>query len=402
VRRDVCLLLSGRCNLRCDYCYQDDRRCSAAMDWSVARAAIDRGLRLRPDVLGVVLSGGEPLLVPGLVRRCIEHVRSVGSSSTRVELTLSTNGTLLTPEIVDLLAGFDVTLHLSLDGVAEAQERRGSDVGVSLDALLDGLRRSHGRFMRERVVANMVALPATLPHLGRSLRLVIDSGVRTIRIGPRLTPDPDWLPGSHAVLAAAMDDVLELSFAHWLATGETPVEFLRPEGRLRSARPARRTGCRAATGTAFCVDPDGRSWPCAMFVSSMQRQTQRAEEVSRALALGDVRHPRFLDRLAGLPVAASRLAVFADSPSRHSQLGRCSECELREDCQICPFVLCAASDDQDPCRVPDFACAFTRAALHARERFLLGVGGGSAEHGMLRMNMWVRELEALVHGLASC
>lgn len=368
------------------------------MSWSVARAAIDQGLASRPEVLGVVLSGGEPLLVPDLVRRCIEHLSGLPHSPTRVELTLSTNGLLLTPDLVELLAGVGATVHLSLDGIAEAQRHRGAGVACSLDRLLDTLRRTQPAWLRERVVATMVMLPATLPALGRSVRHLIDRGVGTIRMGPRMTPDPDWGPDSPELLRTAVDDVLELSLDYWRETGETPVEFLRPGSGNRSRRRRGPLPCRAGSGTAFCVDPDGRAWPCIMFAGSIQRLTPRAEEVSGALSLGDVRDPQFRDRLAAVPDAASRLGPLADATPR---LAQCASCEALEECQTCPYVLCVDAEDEHPQRTFEFSCAFTCAAHSARERFGAAVCGDTLAGAMTRVERTLCDLERALHDLAS-
>jgi MoaA/NifB/PqqE/SkfB family radical SAM enzyme len=83
------------CNLDCGYCYRDrhaPNRLDAEFLFDLLRRAADWG------VLEVAFGGGEPLLYPGFV----ELVRQL-HDQTPLGVNVTTNGTLLTPEIVGQL-----------------------------------------------------------------------------------------------------------------------------------------------------------------------------------------------------------------------------------------------------------------------------------------------------------
>ena len=121
--------ITEKCNLRCDYCtysgrFTGRRRHSLrSMTWPVARKAIDyfaghsTGHREPP---ALSFFGGEPLLEPALLKRCVEHFRR--RTDGRCVVTISTNGTCLRPDVVEYLQRNHVYLFISLDGPREVHD----------------------------------------------------------------------------------------------------------------------------------------------------------------------------------------------------------------------------------------------------------------------------------------
>jgi MoaA/NifB/PqqE/SkfB family radical SAM enzyme len=108
------LTVTRACNLRCVYCP------TVKDDWpSLSADDARRGLDLFAERGGgdVKLFGGEPLLVPDVVRAVMDH------ATTRPEIRrvyLSTNGLGLTPAWLDYLRGYPkAILTISLDGKPE-------------------------------------------------------------------------------------------------------------------------------------------------------------------------------------------------------------------------------------------------------------------------------------------
>src|ERR1017187_1146382 len=111
------LFLTHRCNLACDYCYVS--KSSDCMSLSVAQRVIDFAFQNTPpaDDIEIGFFGGEPLLEFPLLRDVTRIVRSHPSfDPCRVNLSLTTNGTLLTPEIVEFLGEHEVLTTISCDG----------------------------------------------------------------------------------------------------------------------------------------------------------------------------------------------------------------------------------------------------------------------------------------------
>ena len=88
-----------------------------------------------------------------------------------------------------------------------------------------------------------------------------------------------------------------------------------------------------------------------------------------ALRVGDVGDPGLGKRVAAFARGVSGARVFADKRRKYSSYGRCRDCEYLTRCSVCPLSIARVAGNDDPCRVPDFPCAFNRVALACRERF---------------------------------
>ncbi len=145
--------IHGRCNLDCDYCYMyraadqrwrdEPRTMSGPVIDLTARRIAEHVHIHRLTRIGVVLHGGEPLLAgAAAIERLVRSVREGVGPGVRVDATLQTNGTLLTPGRLDRLAALDIGVGVSLDGGAEAHDRhrRGHDGRGSHAATEAGLR----------------------------------------------------------------------------------------------------------------------------------------------------------------------------------------------------------------------------------------------------------------------
>jgi len=85
------LILTARCNLKCAYCYQNDKK-PRSMSWDTLRGALDLLLRSRSKEVEVLFLGGEPLLEFALIRRAEEYVRGARAPGKAVRYVLITNG----------------------------------------------------------------------------------------------------------------------------------------------------------------------------------------------------------------------------------------------------------------------------------------------------------------------
>ena len=107
------------CNLRCIHCYTDSELQSYSGELTT-----EEGLALIDDLTdfgipALLLSGGEPLLRPDLFA-----LAEYASHEKGLRLTLSTNGTLITPETAARLKAVGFTyIGISLDGIGEVNDR---------------------------------------------------------------------------------------------------------------------------------------------------------------------------------------------------------------------------------------------------------------------------------------
>lgn len=112
------LHLTDLCNLSCTYCYA--KRGKRGMPMATARRAVDFFVRHMGGVphSNLIFIGGEPLTAPKMIRSVMAYARKKGVNSFGVV----TNGHLLDRKWLDFMAKNRFFVHLSLDGVAGAQD----------------------------------------------------------------------------------------------------------------------------------------------------------------------------------------------------------------------------------------------------------------------------------------
>ena len=128
---NLILQLTQDCNFRCKYCiYSEDintkqrSHSKKEMTWESAKKAIDfyRDHSVDSASRNIGLYGGEPLLNFSLVRQVIDYAEKelIGKPLT---FSLTTNGSLLTTNIIDFLAEHGVNMMISIDGPKSVNDK---------------------------------------------------------------------------------------------------------------------------------------------------------------------------------------------------------------------------------------------------------------------------------------
>jgi radical SAM protein with 4Fe4S-binding SPASM domain len=129
--------ITRTCNLRCVHCYSDSMaaRYPGELDWKQMQTVVkDLAAYQIPSLL---LSGGEPLIHP--------HFFDLVDLATKagLKLTISTNGTLITPEKAALLKAANVAyVGISLDGIGEIHDQFRGKEGA-FKAAVEGFKACH-------------------------------------------------------------------------------------------------------------------------------------------------------------------------------------------------------------------------------------------------------------------
>lgn len=136
--RQYLLKIHSRCNLACDYCYMYEaadqswrgrpRRMELATVRRTARRIAEHAQRYGLDEVGVILHGGEPLLVGADHLDALLGELAGGlarGAGARVRFSLQTNGLRLSaePALLDVLHRYRVAVGVSLDGTAADHDR---------------------------------------------------------------------------------------------------------------------------------------------------------------------------------------------------------------------------------------------------------------------------------------
>jgi radical SAM protein with 4Fe4S-binding SPASM domain len=115
VPKTIIWLITGRCNFDCRYCYAKRMRACKELPTEKVFKIIDEA-----SILGVehiAFTGGEPLLREDILP-LLRYTRERG-----IQVSITTNGSLITEDIAKEFLEFGVFIYLSLNGVGDEHER---------------------------------------------------------------------------------------------------------------------------------------------------------------------------------------------------------------------------------------------------------------------------------------
>ena len=131
------LLTNYTCNFKCIYCYSAKGRSSKQVEWQHIKGVIDylflsQKKQINPYVINFS-GGGEPLMSFDLIRRTIEYIEQVNRGHNyQYSIGLVTNGSLITPSIVDYLECKHIDMAVSFEILKALQNKeRGSYAKVA-------------------------------------------------------------------------------------------------------------------------------------------------------------------------------------------------------------------------------------------------------------------------------
>ena len=250
------------CNFRCRYCFAAHN--PASMDWPTLMASIDWLLDRAGSGLHVTWFGGEPLLEADVMLAGADYLvaegkrRGIQTSSGAV-----TNGSLLTPALVQRLREADIRLLYSYDGPHSQAELRGGDV----EQIEGNLRQC----LEARIPTNVAMQVAAghTKHLATDYKHVRELGVAHVALNPVVHCYEPFTPEDWEQIAGALGVITDYEYDHMMAG--SPCGYTQLSGQLdavlRVARgqdlKGRRTdyACGACKGS-LAIWPNGDITPC--------------------------------------------------------------------------------------------------------------------------------------------
>lgn len=140
------VLPNNVCNFHCGYCYAASGRNGSVLDSDKLHTAIDFFLHSKPQGFNRPLTisfmgGGEPLLSWPLVREAVVYAQALAAESgLRLSVSIITNGSVLTDEMLSFFLRHDVRISVSFELIPEVQNaQRGSynQVAAHIRKLID-------------------------------------------------------------------------------------------------------------------------------------------------------------------------------------------------------------------------------------------------------------------------
>jgi radical SAM protein with 4Fe4S-binding SPASM domain len=164
--------ITRTCNLRCVHCYSDSMamKYPGELSWEQMQEVV--GNLAAYQIPSLLLSGGEPLIHP----RFFDLVEL--ASRAGLKLTISTNGTLITPEKAALLKAANVAyVGISLDGIGEIHDQFRGKEGA-FDAAVRGFRNCHE--VGQKTGLRLTLTRHNVENIGQILDFIEDQEIQRV------------------------------------------------------------------------------------------------------------------------------------------------------------------------------------------------------------------------------
>jgi uncharacterized protein len=228
--RALSLAVAQKCNLGCTYCYAKEGDFGGSpknMPLDNALAAVDLLFAETEPAQRINLAflGGEPLINRSVLRQATQYAHERATRRGQaIGFSITTNGTLLTPEDCEFFDAFGFAVTISLDGSRAAHDRQRPFKGGrgSFDTIVRRLQPLLAKGGRMQVTARVTVTPDNLA-LRETLDELLELGFYSVGFSPMLTSPAG---------AGQMDDrSLDIMLENMIACGR---EF---EQRVRRGQP---------------------------------------------------------------------------------------------------------------------------------------------------------------------
>lgn len=259
--------LTHHCNLRCSYCYTGEK-----LPVAMSRDTIDRALQFilkeaeteNTKDVHLTFFGGEPLLEKNSIFYIINQLKE--QKDLRLAYRMSTNGTLLTEDLMQKLYKNRVFLSLSVDGHPDVHDAHRVDAGGKPTA--HKVAKAAEIMLRYNPATNVTCVisPDTVGQLCESVDYIFNLGFRYITT--TLDYSADWKIEHFTVLKKSYQ-----SLARWYIDKTEKNErfylsFFDERIRTRTYKPIA-VSERCLIGTKqFSIAPNGELYPCIQFVKT--------------------------------------------------------------------------------------------------------------------------------------
>jgi uncharacterized protein len=272
--------VSQRCNLTCSYCYVNKGHFDYAevpipkMKIEMAASVVDRIHEHFPHlgIYGFHFYGGEPLLNFKAIREIVERaeIKAI-ETATETDYHITTNGTLLTPEIADFMDVHRFTVYYSIDSDAETHDElrkylngKGSFVDVARNIEL----------LKERPGVHLIgsSVVRAANSLSNAIGRLAETGARQCKAERVRLTDDNPIALVDEAFSHYLDDVRDLAdhYIEHIEATRKPLDYRLTSKILQLMTGKRRDFFCPAGERMFGVSSNGELYPCALHVGRPQ------------------------------------------------------------------------------------------------------------------------------------
>ena len=214
--RAISLAIAQKCNLGCAYCYAEGGTFGGAKKNMPDRVAADAVRRLigeasPGDRVNLAFLGGEPLSNrPALFAATELAVELAAAKNVSVGFSITTNGTLVTPDDGAFFERHGFAVTVSIDGIGEMHDTLRPFKGGrgSFERIVERIRPLLGMQQRMQISARVTVTPRNL-RLKATLDGLINLGFHSVGFSPMLSSPTGRQEMSRADLSEMLGQMID-------------------------------------------------------------------------------------------------------------------------------------------------------------------------------------------------
>jgi uncharacterized protein len=253
--RTLNLIITEDCTYNCSYCPQHKNK--TYMNSSTIEKSIDFFFPFLPQKPTIRFLGGEPLLAFDNIRHTVSYCDSKNKKSKNNKKTwqfnLTTNGQLLTDEILTFFNLYKFSLSLSFDGLAQNIGRKKGTFDFTYN-LIEHIQK----YPDITLSIYSTFSPLTISYLSNSIKLIIESGAPDITFFISITQP--WEKHELDILSNELKLVTDFLASYYKSFKKIPVTNFREIKKI----PGIKFACSGGK-TQMAVAPDESVWGCGVF-----------------------------------------------------------------------------------------------------------------------------------------
>lgn len=171
--------LTDACNLKCKYCYENKSVREISFD-NITKI-IDNEIKQKSKYASIYFYGGEPLLKKQIIKDTIKYIESK-KCKTKFKYGITTNGTLLDDDMINLIKKNEFTVAYSIDGgkLVQNLNRITADGKETFDIVEKNAKKMLNAV--KTTIAMAVITKNNLKYLTESVKYLYNIGFRYINL----------------------------------------------------------------------------------------------------------------------------------------------------------------------------------------------------------------------------
>jgi uncharacterized protein len=229
---NLTFIVTDDCNFNCSYCMQKKEK--KYMDQITIKTAMDFFYPfLKGDKIYISFYGGEPLLAYDKIEYAVQLLQEKNKTRNKnIEFSLTTNGSLITDEMLEFFNHHRFGLMLSFDGLAQDKGRKKG----TIDQMVQVLKRIRA-YPGIDFDINSVFTPATITALTESVRFM--TGLDKSEMTVNFSTLEEWNPPDMDALRTELKRLSDFLLSYYQEKGTIPVKNFQAPGTLVEADTAK-------------------------------------------------------------------------------------------------------------------------------------------------------------------